>query len=71
MVLKMEGAGPECCGKSEGPRPGRLPWASGREDEVLLEVERERVYLGGRRKWVLLRSHLGQQGPAFYLVLCC
>lgn len=43
VVLKMEGAGPECCGKSEGPRPGRLPWASGREDEVLLEVERERV----------------------------
>ena len=26
---------------------------------------------GGWRKWVVLRSHLGEQGNAFHLVPCC
>lgn len=40
------------------------------EGEVLLKAERGRVW-GGRRKWVILRSHLREQEPAFYFVLWC
>lgn len=41
---RMEGASPECRGKSWGPRLSRFSWASSREGELPLKAERGSVW---------------------------
>lgn len=44
LILSMEGARSECCGKSWGLRPGRFSWASSREGELPLKAEKGSIW---------------------------